>query len=327
MIKGKTKSCVPLVQKNNKQEKVEGFANMLKDACLNDPNSLVVTKNDSSEKLKILITGGDKHKSVIGYKDFVSYPYTQPKFNCGDMVHFQYNQKPADWLVLSIEKQNYFDVRGRLVLCNEEIRYFKGTEKVSYPCVFLDEISSANLQNSGSDKPHTINSSNVIHTRKCDETSFVDVNKRFIFDKTPYKVVKVLGNLNEEFMSIFIKEDPILKQDDLINGFAYNKEVVQNDPIVVGQTTYTINNAPTDIKVGNTQTFSITKKENDIVVSGNYTITKNLSDYYATATMVGDTISIKCEKTSIKPLVVSIKDIDNNEVTDVFVRLTEGGLF
>lgn len=327
MINGESKTCMPLVQKSNKQEKVEGFVNMLKDACSNDPSSLVVTKNDSSEKLKILITGGDKQKSVIGYKDFTSYPYSEIKFDCGDMVHLQYNQRSTDWLILSIEKQLYFDVRGRIALCNESVRYFKGEDKVSYPCVFLDEVSSANLQNSGADKPHTINSRNMIYTRDCEETKFIAVNKRFIFDKTPYKVVKVMRNLNEFFMSVFVKEDPILKQDDLESGYAYNREDVQEEPTPSEQTNYTINDAPTDIKIGEHDTFSITKKENDVVVVGNYSMTKNLSDHYATATIVGNNILVNCKQMSINPLILSIKDVDNNEVTQVFIRLTEGGLF
>ena len=108
-----------------KEEFENTYIDYLQDKFEDSPNYRVVYKNlDTSTSYKALIVEYDIAKNLIGYKKFVSYPYSTQMFDIGDYITFLYNGVNTNWLIFAVDKQFDYNVTGKIKKCNNNLKYF-----------------------------------------------------------------------------------------------------------------------------------------------------------------------------------------------------------
>lgn len=203
------------------------------------PSYEVVYKNyDMTKPLKSWISEGNKKDKIVGFKDFISYPYEDIKFKVGDFVSWRYRKGDPNlsvWLIESFDEQQYFNARGRILECNQKVKWRKSDKTVeSVDCVLMDSMTYVNFLGQGKDGLVEPNGSIVIMTQNNATTNYIQKNRRFIFGENVYMVKQTFRAVNNNFLRVFLSEVPQQDEDDFVNQIAWNGE---EQPIVTDNKT------------------------------------------------------------------------------------------
>lgn len=221
----------------------------------------VYKNNDFAQSYKTWIYEGSKADKLLGFKYMLSYPYEDIKFNVGDFIHWNYDKGNglSTWFVQSLNKQQYYDTLGRILQCNQKLRWRNDLGEIhSVDCVLMDSMTYVNFLNKGSDGIVEASASIVVLTQKNAETAYVQKNKRFIFGSDVFMVKQVLDSLYDNYLQVFLSVVPEQKEDDFVNSIAWNGEDITE--VVVNETIITPD--VYEISLYDTVTFDIFKYAN-----------------------------------------------------------------
>ena len=238
-----------------------GITEQLKSSFEQSPDYIQVYKNYDFDNLyKTRIFEGNEKDKKLGFKFLQSYPYDLPQFKIGDYIHWKYDHiNLSTWLMISLDTQHLYDVRGRIMLCNNYLKWISNEGKViSYECVFEDTLTYASFKygDAGIVQP---NGTIVVLVPQNTDTRTIYKNQRFLFNGVPYVVNNFIRSVNTNFLEIYMFETQLLDKDDIKNNIAYNG--VEQE---VNSTTSTTLITPdiNDILEGTTQDFTIQRYVN-----------------------------------------------------------------
>ncbi len=66
-------------------------------------------------------------KSSDDYKVIYSYPYSTIQFEVGDYISFECDNVVSNWLIMSLDKKQYYDVKGNIKECNSTLTLVTST--------------------------------------------------------------------------------------------------------------------------------------------------------------------------------------------------------
>ncbi len=303
-----------------------GITEQLKSSFEESPDYVQVYKNYDFEKLyKTRIFEGNEKDKKLGYKFLQSYPYDLPQFKIGDYVHWKYDHiNLSTWLMISLDTQHLYDVRGRIMLCNNYLRWIDNTGKViSYECVFEDTLTYASFKygDAGVVQP---NGTIVVLVPQNDDTRSVYKNQRFLFNGVPYVVNNFIRSVNTNFLEIYMFETQLLDKDDVKNNIAYNgveQEINLDTSAII------ISPNVKDILEGDMQVFTIDRYVNGIAQNDVYNISASgvPNEHYTLEVLDGNSFSIKNNKEYTKgSLTISCSDEITGELTTIDIWLVGG---
>lgn len=303
-----------------------GITEQLKASFDMSPDYTEVYKNYNFSKIyKTRVFEGNDADKKLGYKYLQSYPYDLPQFQIGDYIHWKYDHiNMSTWLLTSLDTQHLYDVKGRMLLCNNYLKWIDNDGKlISYECVFQDSLTYASFKY-GERGVNQVNGTIAILVQQNDDTRKIYRNQRFMFDGIPYVCNNFIRSVNSNFLELYMFETQKLDQDDLVNNIAYNG-VNQDNISKESKTILTpdIN----EILEGEMETFTIQRYINGIAQNDIYTFTPSgVPDECYTLTTIGNnTFTITNNKEySLKSLTISCLNQSTDEITNVDLWLVGG---
>ncbi len=278
-----------------------------------------VYKNyDMATVYKSWIYEGNKAEKIAGFKTFLSYPYEEIKFQAGDFISWKYRKNKVElstWLVESFNEQHYFEAKGRILECNNKLKWKDNLNVThSVDCVLMDNMTYINFIGKGEDGIVEPSASITVMTQQNDETNFIKTNTRFIFSDNVYIVKQCFRSLQDNFLKIFLNEVPIQQEDDFTNGIAWNGENIV-EPIVSQNI---ILPDVSEISESDIVNFSVFKYVNGVVQADTFTTTlSGMSNTYYNFTIVdGNHFNIQCLQANKNDflMVSCANNIDSTEV-------------
>lgn len=303
-----------------------GLTEQLKASFEASPDYTEVYKNyDFSTIYKTRIFEGNDADKKLGFKYLQSYPYDTPQFKIGDYVHWKYDHiSLSTWLLISMDTQHLYDVRGRMMLCNNRLKWIDENGKVkSYECVFQDSLTYASFKY-GESGVIQVNGTIAVLVPQNKDTRTIYRNQRFIFDGIPYVVNNFIRSVNSNFLELYMFETQRLDQDDLINNIAYNGIEENKKPTV---STTIINPDINDILEGATETFTIQRYVNGLAKVDDYEFSCSgiPQDNYTFNVINGNMFSITNKKQYSKnSLTISCLNKTTDEITTIDLWLVGG---
>lgn len=294
---------------------------LTKGAFTENPDYNQVYKNfDYNSVYDAWIYEGNKEDKIVGYKMFQSYPYDEPKFKIGDYIHWNYNHKElSTWLLTSLDTQYLYNVTGRMLECNNSLRW-KDTKGVlnCYPCVIKDAMTYTNFKwgNSG-----LVESGGdiVVLVQRNKDTSYIEINDRFIFTGVAFKVKQKFNELNPDYLELYMMKVPELEGDDLENNIAINDK-----PSTEIEGNIVISPNVSEILEGETQTFSVYSYNNNIKLENSFSVEVEdvPKENYELNVLDENNFTIKNIKQYTKnPMKIICKDMvnENSEIIKVWL--------
>lgn len=286
--------------------------------CYND----VYTNYNTSKVYKTWIYEGNDKDKIVGYKYLQSYPYDDIKFEIGDYVHWKYGGVDTIWLLISLDKQNLFDIKGRMMLCNNTLDFIDNDIEYNIPCVVEDSISYTNFKYGNSGVVEQ-GSDIVVLVKKNDTTKKIKVNDRFLFNDRAFRIKQFLNEVNPNYLEIYMSKVSELQGDGVISNIAIN----DNKEIVIKENNIVIEPNLNEILEGETKMFTVTQYEDGISNTDGFSIVSlnNIpSEYYALTQIDDNSFSIYNIKQFLSnPL--SVKIINNNTNEEIIKEYWLGG--
>ena len=274
---------------------------------------------DLTKVYKTWIQEGNKKDKIVGFKELISYPYEQIKFKVGDFISWKYRKNVADlsvWLVESFNEQQYYDARGRILECNQKIRWRKSDGGIeSVDCVLMDNMTYVNFLGKGTDGLVEPNASIVVMTQNNDKTAYVKKNRRFIFGDNVYLVKQTFRGLNDNFLKIFLTEVPKQNEDDFVNSVAWNGEEI---PTETTNKTVILPEGVDSIRLAQESDFSVFKYVLDVKTADTFTIALSgvTPDHYQLTIVDGNNFKIKnLKENRVNQLIISCTNNITSEIT------------
>lgn len=303
-----------------------GITEQLKTSFEESPDYTEVYKNYNFKKIyKTRIFEGNEKDKKLGFKYLQSYPYDTPQFKIGDYVHWKYDHiNLSTWLMISLDTQHLYDVKGRILLCNNYLKWIDNSGKViSYECVFEDTLTYASFKygESGVIQP---NGTIVILVPQNEDTRTIYKNQRFLFNGVPYVVNNFIRSVNSNFLEIYMFESQLIDKDDVKNNIAYNG-IEQDTEVTTSVTTITPNIS--EILENETQEFVIQRYLDGVKQDDTYQISSNgvPQENYTLTIINGNTFSItNNEQYEKKSLTISCLNETTNEITNIEIWLVGG---
>ena len=272
----------------------DAISELTSETFFNSTDYRVVYKNfDYTTTYDTWIYEGNDEDKIVGYKYIQSYPYNEVKFKIGDYVHWNFNHKElSTWLITSLDTQYLYNVKGRMLQCNNSIRWTdKDGELNCYPCVIEDAMTYTNFKwgNSG-----VVQNGGdiVVLVQKNQYTSQIAINDRFLFNEVGFRVKQFFNELNPNYMEIYMMKAPELSNDNFEDNIAINElpspPTVENQGIVLTPEVKRIT-------LGETVEFSIYNYINSVEQPDTFTISvKNVpTSYYKLNIIDGNRFSIQ----------------------------------
>ena len=128
---------------------VSSITELTKGTFYSNPDYNKIYKNFNYEKsYDAWIYEGNERDKIVGYKIFQSYPYDIVEFNIGDYIHWNFNHvELSTWLLTSLDTQYLYNVTGRMLLCNNSLRWKNNDGNLNcYPCVIKDAMTYTNFK-------------------------------------------------------------------------------------------------------------------------------------------------------------------------------------
>lgn len=289
------------------------------------PSYVEVTKNFvTTTKYKTWIYEGNKADKLIGYKYLLSYPYEEIQFRAGDFVTWNYGgNSNSNWLIESFNRQHYFEAKGKILECNNKIKYRLNGQIYEIPCVLLDNTSYTTFTNRGTDKIIESNAQIEVLTQQNTLTDYIKKNRRFIFNDLVYAVKQTVRSVNDNFLRVILYEVTEQKEDDFVNGVAWNGEDI---PVVIVTQTK-ITPEIFEISEEDTQAYEVYEYIDGAKQPTTFTITTSEvpSDKYNLNIIDGNKFTIRCNIShSANPLMVACTNNTTSEVVSMNIWLTGG---
>ena len=303
-----------------------GITEQLKASFDVSPDYMEVYKNYNFSKLyKTRIFEGNDADKKLGFKYLQSYPYDVPQFKIGDYIHWKFDHiNMSTWLLTSLDTQHLYDVKGRIVLCNNYLKWIDEDGKLlSYECVFQDSLTYASFKY-GESGVVQVNGTIAVLVQQNDDTRKIYRNQRFIFDGIPYVCNNFIRSVNSNFLELYMFETQRLDGDDLVNNIAYNG-IEQSDEEINSETIVTPN--VSEILEGESETFTIQRYINGVAQNDTYTFTMNgvPNSYYEISNIGNNTFKIKNKKQySLRALTISCINQTTSEITNIDLWLVGG---
>lgn len=303
-----------------------GLTEQLKESFEASPDFVEVYKNyDFSNAYKTRIFEGNDADKKLGFKYLQSYPYDLPQFKIGDYIHWKFNHVDfSTWLLISLDTQHLYDVRGRMMLCNNYLKWIDENGKLqSYECVFQDSLTYASFKY-GESGVVQVNGTIAVLVPQNNNTRKIYRDQRFIFDGIPYVVNNFIRSVNSNFLELYMFETQRLEQDDLVNNIAYNG-IEENKKPTTSVTT--IMPDVNDILEGTTEIFTVQRYINGVPQNDTYEISCSgvPTDNYLFALIDGHSFSIKnIHQYTKKPLTISCLNTITHEITTMDIWLVGG---
>ena len=300
----------PYSKSNTEEQANSQITDLTKSSFNSSTDHRIVYKNfNYKTPYDAWIYEGNETNKIVGYKYLQSYPYDEPKFKIGDYVHWNYNHKEfSTWILISLDTEYLYNVKGRMLLCNNSLRWKdKNTGEINcYPCVIEDSMTYTNFKwgNRGVVEP---SGDIIVVVQRNEYTSQISINDRFLFDGVGFKVKQFLNELNPNYLELYMMKTPELDGDDLNDNIAINdrqeeKEILHN--VVVSPNISKINQ-------GETIQFSVYNYINEVKQSDEFSVEiQNVpKEYYELNIIDGNNFEIKNVKEyQINPMTVECKD-------------------
>ena len=238
----------------------------------------------------------------------------------GDFVSWKYRKDVAElsvWLVESFNEQHYYDARGRILECNQKLRWRNNLEIESVDCVLMDNMTYVNFLGKGTDGLVEPNASIVVMTQDNDKTSYIKKNRRIIFGDNVYIIKQTFRGLNDNFLKIFLTGVPQQAEDDFVNGVAWNGEEL---PTETTNKTVILPEVIDSIRLAQEAEFSVFKYVLDAKTTDEFAITLSgvTPEHYELTVVDGNNFKIKnLKENRINQLVISC---ENNITDEVVVK-------
>ena len=310
----------------------DNFVQQIQDNFKRNLGYFPVYRNlDFTKTYDACIFDGNKVSKILGYKDFLSYPYSPIVFDIGDYVSWNYGGLDKDpWILVSLDKTKYYDINGYLQRCNADLKWTSGDVVLSWPCAILDVSQRIMTPEYNSDVALQKGYFKAI-VQMNDDTLKIAPNYRFLFGVPnhcyAYKVTLVTNYTKTNSIMFDMNIDLTYPQDDLVNGVAYNNSAVINTNPPDNTTQSVISPTINYVLAGETQTYTVFHYVNSVADSTGFDIvTSGVPDGYYTISKESNGFSITC----IAPYdngdlhVVCTNQSDNSTVS---IDITLKGLF
>jgi hypothetical protein len=284
----------------------------------------VYKNNDLVTLYKTWIYEGNQTDKSVGFKYLQSYPYDTLSFLGGDYIHWQYGGELSTWLMVSIDKQHLFNVKGRIKRCNNNLKWYTAVNVLqTYPCVIEDRFDGTVFM---IDRTFALQDGDIYITLRQDSiTSTIQVNQRFLFDGMAFKVKGVKSFINDGTLYLTLYKDQVSPNDDVINDIADAGLFIE--PIPSG--TYTEITPEIDyLTQGSEQTYSVYKYLLDVQQADTFiTVASGIpSQYYLLTVINGNSFKVK-NIARYTDGVLTITCTNNIDLSVITKTIKLGGLF
>lgn len=304
---------------------VSSITELTKGTFYSNPDYNKIYKNFNYEKsYDAWIYEGNERDKIVGYKIFQSYPYDIVEFNIGDYIHWNFNHvELSTWLLTSLDTQYLYNVTGRMLLCNNSLRWKNNDGNLNcYPCVIKDAMTYTNFK-WGNDGLVEQGADIVVLVQRNEQTSTITVNDRFIFSGVAFKVKQKFNELNPNYLELYMQKSPELSMDNINENIAVNSSHEPNidyDGIVLSPQV-------NEILKNSLQTFTVYNYVNGIKQNDKFNIIASgvPSDKYVLTIINENEFSIQnISPYNINPLLITCVDIENQNVLKVNIWLGGG---
>jgi hypothetical protein len=237
--------ATPSLSSNQNRNRILGYTNQLSDEknqliykikenFKNNLDYFPVTKDfDTSTTYDALIFDGNRDQKVLGFKQFVSFPYDTLQFDIGNYVSFQYGDEYENWLITSLDKAQLWNVNGDIERCVSILKWIDDNGDLqSYPCVIKD-TSGRIMMPDFNGLLVTQNGYIKIAIQENADTDLIKNNDRFLFgipnNYTAFKVDLANNYTKTKSLTFDLYITQLSPNDDIINGIAWN-DVTGNKP-------------------------------------------------------------------------------------------------
>jgi hypothetical protein len=207
---------------NSKIEYENAYIDNMRDSFFDNIAWTQVTKNSDTTVYDTWIYDGDTNAKAMGHKKLVSYPYNTAQFSVGDYVHFSYASTSTTWIITSLDKQDIYDVNGRIFQCNKVLKW-KTSNNVTYT---YDTFLINKIQHKDGifdNKYLSIGDGQFIATLPDNSiTRTLNRNVRFIVDDIAYKITFIDLSMNGLCLLTLVEHQINTANDDLNNDIADN---------------------------------------------------------------------------------------------------------
>lgn len=198
----------------------DSLVDTIKDTFFDNTSYRKVYKNETpSVMYDTWIYNGNKPDQIVGFKYLVSYPYSQVQFEVGDMIYWQSvdnNKTYYPWLIISLDTQHYYDVKGRIVACNNILEQYKnGVLEWSYPCVFNDNISGTDLSFGSQGVPQAQGNA-IIRVRRNSNTASIKINDRFVLNGGAFQITQINDHIASNYLELYARYVPTSENEVVI---------------------------------------------------------------------------------------------------------------
>jgi hypothetical protein len=328
---GKTCTMTMLGAGLNKSNWTDTTSNAIKDLFEESVDYRIVYRNmDYSYAYKTWIYEGNAGEKTVGYLHLLSYPYDSVRFKIGDYIQFNYyhtNDEPSKykyWLLQSLDCRHLYNVHGRMLPCNQVLRWEDNGVVHTYPCYFNTEMTKTNILDSG--QGFNVESGALIAIVQQNEyTSKIYVNQRFVLNGRTYIVYQYNDNIDEGLIYVYLRITAELPEDDLDGGVAYNGAELINDNMLNGNI---INIADvTSLRQGEQTAitlyhYTLGRKDDDVFEVVPYDVPSNYYSINNGETNIGNDFVIVNNKQYTKnPLKLEFENLTTHETMDVYIWL------
>lgn len=255
----------------------------IKDEFHGMPNYEQVYKNGvSATLLDVVIGEGDKEDKASGYKYLMSFPYDTVQFSCGDLIYWG----SEIWLLTTLNKQHLYGVKGRIIQCQNYLRWIHNGVSYAIPCVKEEGVG---FNNPNFNKVIPIPEGTIyVKCQANATTKLIDFNQRFLFDDSgqAWKVqtIENIGNAILKFS--MISDGKATDKDNVTLQIANYYDNYINDTIPSTGYVNIITPNISSLKQGQSQVFEVWEYNNGVKTATKFNVAGSgvLEPYY---TLVG----------------------------------------
>jgi hypothetical protein len=298
----------------------------IKDEFHGFPNYYQIYKNGVSTTLyDVVINEGDKGEKLSGYKKLLSYPYDTPQFTKGDLIYWTYGGTSTMWLLVSDNKQYLYGVGGRIIQCENYLRWIHNGIVYEIPCVKDEGVG---FNDPDFNKVISL-PEGIIHI-KCQAnatTKLIKHNQRFLFDDSGQAwKVHTIENIGNSILKFSLGVDGIATDKDNVTlQIANYYDSYINDTIPSSGYVNIITPNITELKQGQSQVFEVWEYNNGAKTATKFNV-EGSGALSPTYTLVGTSNVNTFTVTNVlyspnTPLVITCTNLRNSSTETITINL------
>lgn len=292
----------------------DDIADTIKDNFKDNVSYRQVYKNeDPSVMYDTWIYNGNKPDQIVGWKYLVSYPYDKVQFSIGDVIYWKsidHDNTYYPWLITSLDTQNYYDVKGHIVLCNNVLeKTTNGVLAWSYPCVFTHNIGRTDLSFGSQGVPQAQGTA-LVQVRKTVNTSTININDRFVLNGGTFQVTQINDHIAPNYLELYLRYVPSM-EEDLVIEESENiiTPQVYNIPLNTEQV-YEVYNYVNGVKTNDVFEYDLNAQNQD----------KSNIDFITN----DNGFTIRCNIKLPLPIIITCTNVTNPSTTPCSITITLG---